>query len=185
MNTDPWTCPDATSRSPSGLQSSHSPTPGPTGAPQRAQGWVGSAVGTEAVGVTPRWCHETGCCPDPRARTRAAGVTSGTTDSTSASMSSVDRAVTIAPSAPASRQRSHSSRGACTQGESTTVLASLPSALALEPDDDRLVLARPTRLLERLEVDRQVRLEVVVERRPAIADPRRQRGRRTASRHPR
>src|SRR4029079_11360471 len=42
MNTDPWTCPEATSRSPSGLHSSQSPMPGPTGFPQRAHGWVGS-----------------------------------------------------------------------------------------------------------------------------------------------
>src|SRR4029453_19547068 len=75
MNTVPWTWPAATSRRPSGLQSSERPTPGPTGRPQRAHGWVGStgtggfAVG---VGVTPGWCHETAARPHAgahRART--------------------------------------------------------------------------------------------------------------------
>ena len=68
--------PDATSRSPSGLHSSHRPTPGGTGLPHRAHGWVGSTEtgerGAEAVGVTRRWCHETGRSPAP-----GASVTSG------------------------------------------------------------------------------------------------------------
>src|SRR4051794_23467206 len=72
MKTEPWTCPDATSRSPRGLHSSQRPTPGGTGLPHRAHGWVGSTeigeVGAEAVWVTCRWCHETGANPAPAAR---------------------------------------------------------------------------------------------------------------------
>ena len=59
MNTVPWTCDAAESRSPSGLHCSHSPTPGRTGAPQRAQrmgrlgGPARAAAGVAgAVGVT-------------------------------------------------------------------------------------------------------------------------------------
>ena len=50
-NTVPCTCDAAESRSPNGLHRSHNPIPGPTGAPQRAQGWVGSAAGDGVGGV--------------------------------------------------------------------------------------------------------------------------------------
>jgi hypothetical protein len=39
--TVPWTCELALSRRPSGLHRSHKPTSSGTGAPQRAQAWVG------------------------------------------------------------------------------------------------------------------------------------------------
>src|SRR6185369_6919587 len=44
----------------------------------------------------------------------------------------------------------------------------------LEPDVHPLVLATPARGRERLEVERQVLLEVVLERAPAVADPARE-----------
>ena len=68
-------------------------------------------------------------------------------------------------SAPTSRA------GPVTQGDSSRRLVGEP--LALEPDEDALVLASPTARLERLQVERQVGLEVVVERGPAVTDPRR------------
>ena len=97
--------------------------------------------------------------------------------STSASMSEVVRASTIAPSAPAACQRAHVSRGAVTHGESA--IDSSREPLALEPDEDLLVLASLAGLGERLEVEREVRLEVVLERRPAVADSRRPAARRS------
>src|SRR5688572_33318333 len=45
---------------------------------------------------------------------------------------------------------------------------------ALEAGEDELILATPSGGFERLEVARQVGLEVVLERAPAVADPRRQ-----------
>ena len=65
---------------------------------------------------------------------------------TSASMSAVVRARTIAPSAPASRQRAQVSRGALTQGLSAIRLVAQP--VALETDDDPLVGPKPAALLE-------------------------------------
>ena len=170
--TVPWTCDAATSRRPSGLQRSHRPTPAPTGAPQRAQPWVGSGLaglGTGAwlvgaVGVTVRWCHEPG--------RRGASVTSAATASTRASTSSVVRARTIAPSAPASCQRSQVARGSWNQPVSRN--DSSPSQSPWKPTRTVWSLATPSAGLERLEVERQVRLEVVVERVPAVADARRQ-----------
>src|SRR6478672_6712264 len=53
--------------------------------------------------------------------------------------------------------------------------ALLPEPVALEADDDRLVLAPLAGPLQRFEVHRQVRLEVVLECAPAIADARRER----------
>ena len=94
--TVPWTCELAASRSPSGLQRSHSPTSSGTGAPQRAQAWV------RPVGAAERRGHQEG---NPATYQRSAAATS-------ASTSWVVRARTIAPSAPASRQRSQDSRGA-------------------------------------------------------------------------
>src|SRR4029079_18183948 len=52
----------------------------------------------------------------------------------------------------------------------------LAKPVALETDDDRLVLTPLAGGVERLDIDRQVRLEVVVERDRAIADPWGQRG---------
>src|SRR4029078_5457014 len=43
--------------------------------------------------------------------------------------------------------------------------------VALEPDVQPLVLAPQTRCGEGVEIDRQVLLEVVVERAPAVSDP--------------
>src|SRR6185369_9378550 len=135
MNTEPWTCPDATSRRPSGLHSSQSPTPGGTGLPHRAQGWVGSMEtgegGADAVCVTHRWCHETLLDPAGRAPGRVSGH-QRPTDSTSASTSSVVLAVTIAASAPAACQRSHAPRGSVTHCDPRTELSS-PSQSRWKP----------------------------------------------------
>ena len=161
MNTEPWTWPDATSRRPSGLQCSHSPTPGRHRlAAARAR--VGR-LDRHGRGSGGRRGHAPMVPRNGRRRYQRA------TESTSASTSSVVRASTIAPSAPASRQRSHVSRGAVTHGVPRSS-ASLP--VALEPDDHGLVRPVATGLLERLEVCGQVLLEVVVEGRPAVADPR-------------
>ena len=89
--------------------------------------------------------------------------------STSASTSAVSRARTMAPSAPAAAQRSRAAAWiAHPFGVGDRFVA---EPVALEPDEDELVLTLAPFGLERLEVERQVRVEVVVERRPAVADP--------------
>ena len=140
-----------------------------TGAPQRAQPWVGSgcragaAAGCDeswSVGViASRWCHgprsagATSARRPPRARRRRRSSARGRSPR---------------PRRPrASAPRSRAAPGPT--GVSRERLVAQP--VALEPDDHPLVLAPPAGRLERLEVERQVRLEVVVEGRPAVADP--------------
>ena len=166
----PWTCEADESRSPSGLQRSHSPTSSGTGAPQRAHGWVGLGRRGAAVGArgerrghgwcsrTRRWCHGR----PSRAATSARRPRPG------ASTSAVVRASTIAPSAPAACQRAHVSRGA--RATAIPASASSPSQSPWNPTMTRWSSRRRPRP-RATRGRRQVRLEVVVERRPAIADP--------------
>ena len=147
----PWTCEADTSRSPSGLHRSHSPTSSGTGAPQRAQPWVRPAGWS-----VPR---------DGATNARS----SGRNVPTLPALGSLDQRVDVLgrageddrpvragrlPALPLLARRADPRR----VGDGRVA-----EPVALEPDDDRLVLAPPARRLERLEVERQVLLEVVVE----------------------
>src|SRR6185436_12139889 len=163
------TCELDESRSPSGLQRSHRPRSIGIGAPQRWQGWVGSgfapgAAGVGAAGedavrgvVTVRWCHEARLPAlhgsDERVDVR--GVPGE--DDRSVGAGGLPPGPGLAWFADPGRVRHR--------------LVAKP--VPLETDQDVLVLAPPPLGLERLEVQRQVRLEVVVEGAPTVADPRR------------
>src|SRR3954471_16887781 len=89
--------------------------------------------------------------------------------STSWSTSAVERASTTAPSAPAAAHRSRAACGSRAPPHPVVRLVAQPVG-PLEADDDELVLAPPPRLRDGLEIQRQIRLEVLVERCPAVAD---------------
>ena len=91
------------------------------------------------------------------------------TAATSASTSSVVLARTMTSSAPAACQRSQVSRGASVHGLPT--ICSSPSQSPWNPTMTRWSARSPPGRLERLQVERQVRLEVHVEGAPAVADP--------------
>ena len=169
----PWTCELAESFSPSGLQRSHRPTSRATGAPQRAQGWVGAAGGSCAIGldvgvvIARPSCHERGRGPSGRGCVRPAYHRSAAR--TRASTSAVVRAVRRTSSAPASSQRASSSRGATRSGSAAS--GSAPRLRrTTEPQDDPLIGSLPARggegfAVARLEIEERVRL-----RGPAVAD---------------
>ena len=81
----------------------------------------------------------------------------------------VVRARTIAPSAPADLPALPGLARRLDPRRCLDRFVAQP--VALEADEHALVLAPATRRLERLEIERQVLLEVVVEGRPAVADP--------------
>ena len=68
------------------------------------------------------------------------------------------------------RPRASAPRSRAVPAPSGLSRSTLAEPVALEPDEHALVLAPPAGRLERLEVERQVRLEVVVEGAPAVAD---------------
>ena len=111
-----------------------------------------------------RWCHGS----SPAASGAVARRYQRSTASTRASTSAVVRARTIAPSAPAACQRSHAARGSRTHADSA--MSASPSQSPWKPTRTRWS-SRRRPPLERLEIERQVLLEVVVEGRPAVADP--------------
>ena len=173
--------------SPSGLQRSHSPTSSATGAPAPGAPWVGAARagragvrrggghrrdGATVVRGGPR-CH--GGRPSGPAYQRPASGLDQRVD-VRRRPGEDDRPVRagLAPALPG-RARLADPLGS-RRGRAS------PSQSPWNPTRTRWSCAAPPGRLERLEVERQVPLEVVVERAPAVADPAGQPGARPASR---
>src|SRR5438309_4001515 len=168
--TVPWTCELAESLSPSGLHRSHRPTSRATGAPHLAHGWVGigRAGGTGVAGaviapsmVPPSTTLWAATLPAVR------GVDEGVDVGCRAGQHDGAIGARLVPALPGLDRRGDPARVSDRR---------VAQPVALEPDVHPLVLAPPDARGQRLEVERQVRLEVVVERRPAIADATRQPG---------
>ena len=177
----------ASSPSPSvraGCSRSHRPTSSATGAPQRAQAWVSSAgvPGGERIIEVDR-CHVIGSSMRatrpgrPAAYQRSVGA-----DQVRRRPASVGP-VTIAPSAPASRQRSSSSRGAGDPGSPASGSGVAPPPPS-EPDDDPLDRSRPAATPAPLDIAARDRGRCRRLRRSSRRRSGRRSGRRRASRPP-
>ena len=168
MNTEPWTWAEADVTQPERVALLAQPDVRATGGPQRAQPWVGSTEVGPAAGSRLGRGHAP-MVPRNDGEPRAGRTSADRIDQRVDVLGRPGE--TIAPSAPASRQRSQVSRGS---GHPRRVgTSSRPSQLALEPDDDRLVLARAGRR-QRFEVDAAGSPRSCRRTCPAVADPRRQ-----------